>query len=97
MDFIAQYSVDQPLVGWVQARRGDLLTVWPSHPTHTLIVQADRPGFPILDHCFVQPGALYGCILMWEADGIISPLTPFSSLSARLSGLTSHRSVGRLA
>lgn len=95
MDFIAQYLVVEPIVGFVRARAGDLLTVWPAHPTHTLIVQADRADFPVLDFARVAPGAIYGVVLMWEADGIISPLTPFSSLAGQLARLAPQSAARR--
>lgn len=97
MDFIAQYVVVEPIVGIIRARPSNLLTVWPRHPTHTLIVQADRVDFPVLDFARVEPGALYGIVLMWEANGIIAPLTPFSSLADQLAALRPGRWAERRA
>lgn len=95
MDFIAQYVVVEPIVGLIGARAGDLLTVWPAHPTHTLIVQADRADYPIRDFARVEPGAIYGMVLMWEANGTIAPLTPFSSLAGQLARLAPQSAARR--
>lgn len=84
MDFIASYLVSAPIVRPVKASAGNLLVVWPAHPSRTLIVHADRLGFPVLRYATVEMGLLYGLVLNWELDGIIMPLTPASSLAARL-------------
>lgn len=76
------YSVEAPTVRPIQAKRGDILTVWPAHPTHTLAVCANRPGYPVLRYTAVPMGVLYGLALNWELDGIITPLTPSSSVQA---------------
>jgi hypothetical protein len=80
MDFIALYSVEGAIVRPVVAKRGEILTVWPAHPTHTVAVCANRPGYPVLRYATVSMGALYGMALMWEMDGIIAPLTPESAV-----------------
>lgn len=85
MDFIALYSVEGAIVRPVVAKRGEILTVWPSHPTHTISVCANRPGFPVLRYATVDMGTLYGMVMHWELDDIIAPLSPASSLSALVS------------
>lgn len=91
MDFIASYLVSVPIVRPIRASDGNLLVVWPANPSRTLIVHADRPGFPVLRYAVVEMGLLYGLVLNWELDGIITPLTPASSLAARLGSLQPPR------
>lgn len=84
MDFIALYSVAGPIVRPIVAKPKQLLAVWPANPTRTLIVHADVPGYPVLRTAVVEMGKLYGLVLHWELDGVIIPLTPSSSLAARI-------------
>lgn len=97
MDFIASYFVDQPIVSPpIIAKPGEILAVWPAHPTRTITICDNRPGYPVLRWYTVSMGALYGMVLIWEADEAIRPVTPSSSLAGRLALLTAPRSL-RLA
>ena len=71
MDFIALYSVESAIVGAVSARRGEVLAVHPAHPTANLVVCKAAPGFPVVRSGFMDLGALYGVVLMWEGSGVI--------------------------
>jgi hypothetical protein len=71
VDFIALYSVELPMVRPVRAARGNIIAIHPAHATANVVVCANRPGFPVLRTAFVELGALYGMVLMWEADGVI--------------------------
>lgn len=71
MDFIALYSVELAMVCPVRAARGNIIGIHPAHLTANVVVCANRPGFPVLRTSFVELGALYGMVLLWEADGVI--------------------------
>lgn len=71
MDFIVLYSVETAIVGAVSARRGDVLAIHPAHPTANLVVCRAVPGFPVIRSGFMNLGALYGTVLMWEDSGVI--------------------------
>lgn len=83
MDFIALYSIEVAIVSPIVARRGEILCVWPASPTHTVGVCSTAPGYPVLRQYAIAVGALYGIVLMWEADGIIAPLSAGSALFAQ--------------
>ena len=62
--------VVRPIVGPVVAAPGDILAVWPGHPTHTLaVVSGDKAT--LLRHCFCADGAVYGLVLDWFLDARI--------------------------
>ena len=64
-----------PIVFPIAARTGALLVVSPGHPTHTLaVLTADASR--IVRHRHVEDGALYGPILMLDADGAVAFLRP---------------------
>lgn len=73
-DFIAVYRIAAPILGPIFGEVGMILTVWPRSQTHTLAVCRAGSGFPVVRHCFVAPGILYGMVMEWEDFGIISPL-----------------------
>lgn len=64
-----------PIVFPIVAQPGQLLGVQPGHPTHTVAV-LDRTGRRVLRHRYVEDGALYGPILVLDADGALEFLTP---------------------
>jgi len=74
MDFIVLYSVEQAIVGAVTATRGQILAIHPAHPTANLLVCRNVPGFPVVRSGYLELGAIYGVIMMWEANGIIAYL-----------------------
>lgn len=59
----------------IAARAGHLLVVWPGHPTHTLTV-TDASGRQIVRYTAVEPGALWGPLLILDADGVLEYRTP---------------------
>lgn len=65
----------------VVARRGEILVIYPRHPTANLMVCANKPGYPVLRTGHLELGALYGVALMLEADGVIQCLSPDRSLA----------------
>lgn len=75
-DFIAVYRVVQPIVKPILALPGMVLTVWPRSQTHTLAVCKIAPGYPVIRHAYMDPGALYGVVMAWEDFGFIAALQP---------------------
>ena len=71
-----------PIVFPIAARAGALLVVTPGHPTHTLAVMTPDAR-RMVRHRFCEDGALYGPILMLDADGAVTFLTPHDRLLAR--------------
>lgn len=64
----------RPMLHPIVARAGEVLTVWPGHPTHTLIVfMAD--GETPLRWCPCPEGALYGALLNLYLDAALVALT----------------------
>lgn len=59
----------------IPAARGQLLVVWPGHPTHTLTV-TDASGQHAIRWSYVAPGALWGPLLILDADGVLAYQTP---------------------
>ena len=58
----------------IPARVGDVLTVWPGHPTLTLCVSSPDGQKP-LHWCYVPEGLLYGDLLHWFLDAKIEAMT----------------------
>jgi len=63
-------TVLAPMIAPVLASVGQILVIWPEHPTHTITVW-NQSGTRVVRHAHVTPGALYGQMLMLDADGII--------------------------
>lgn len=82
---IAVYSVSSPILWPIAAAEGDLLVIWPGHPTHTLTVCANRPGQPVIRRCHFPDGALYGVIMNLDLDEIIVPWTASDRAALRSS------------
>lgn len=61
--------IDSP----VQADPGDVLVVWPGHPTHALMVMTDDRQ--LVRHAACPEGVLYGSLLHLFLDSAIQPLT----------------------
>ncbi len=72
---IAVLLVRAPVIAPIVARPGELIVVWPGHPTHTLTV-TDGSGTQIRRHKYVPDGALYGPLLILDADGVVSCVAP---------------------
>lgn len=64
-----------PIMFPIAARAGALLVVTPGHPTHTLTVMT-ADASRIVRHRYCEDGALYGPILVLDADGAVTFLTP---------------------
>lgn len=64
-----------PIMVPIAAGAGALLVVTPGHPTHTLMVLTPDAR-RLVRHRYVEDGALYGPILMLDADGVVQFLTP---------------------
>lgn len=77
---IASYRVNTPLLWPIAAAVGQLLVVWPGHPTHTLAVVRRTRGHAVVRHAFMADGALYGVIMNLELDGHLTPLSPADAL-----------------
>ncbi len=77
---IKRYSVQQPIITPIVARRGHVLAVWPENATHTLSVCSTEPGYPVLRHCAVPIRQLYAMVLRWQGAGVIAPLPPACAL-----------------
>ena len=77
---IATYRVNTPLLWPIAAAVGQLLVVWPGHPTHTLAVVRRTRGHAVVRHAFMADGALYGVIMNLELDGHLTPLSPADAL-----------------
>ena len=75
-DFITLYSVEQPIIAPIVARRGHVLAVWPENASRTLSVCSTDPGYPVLRHCAVPIRQAYAMVLRWQDAGIIAPLEP---------------------
>lgn len=69
------FRVLSPMVAPIAARSGQLLVVTPGHPTHTLTVTTASGG-RVVRHRYVEDGALYGPLLILDADGVLQSLTP---------------------
>lgn len=69
------FRVRAPIIAPIQATAGAILSVWPGHPTHTLAVY-DPAAKRVLRHRYVEDGALYGPLLILDADGLLESLTP---------------------
>ena len=64
----------RPILDPIAARPGEVLVVWPGHPTHTVTVRTED-GHASLRHCCVPEGALYGLLLNLYLDAAIQCLT----------------------
>lgn len=73
------FRVVHPVLAPIPARAGELVAVWPGHPTHTLTVLSSD-GRRALRHRVVEDGALYGPLLSLDADGVLVSLTPADGL-----------------
>lgn len=74
---IAFYRVLSPvIVAGLHAGTGDMLILWPGHPTHTLSVREWGTGSkPLRRHCHVADGVLYGAVLELLNNEVIVPLS----------------------
>lgn len=73
---IASYRVNTSMLWPIAAAVGQLLVVWPGHPTHTLAVVRRTRGHAVVRHAHMPEGALYGVIMNLELDGHLTPLSP---------------------
>lgn len=70
----------RPMLDPIVASKGDLLAVWPGHPTHALIVfEAD--GMTALRWAPCPEGVLYGALLGLYLDAVLAALTVKSERS----------------
>lgn len=69
------FRVMFPILAPIAARAGALLVVTPGHPTHTVAVTTPC-GSRVIRHRYVADGALYGPLLILDADGVLQCLTP---------------------
>lgn len=75
-----------PVIAPIAGAPGQLLVVSPGHPTHTLAVYSPVTR-RVLRHRHVEDGALYGPLLILDADGAVEFLTPQDQQTAhRLAG-----------
>lgn len=70
----------RPMLDPIVARPGELLTVWPGHPTHALIVFMADAETP-LRWSACPEGALYGALLNLYLDAVVVALTEDSERS----------------
>lgn len=70
----------RPLCEPIVARPGELLVVWPGHPTHTLTVCAPD-GQTLLRHGHCAAGVLYGALLNLYLDAAVRCCDPESERS----------------
>jgi hypothetical protein len=75
-------QVIEPVLYPLPARAGQLLVVWPGHPTHTVTVW-ERNLSRVVRHGYVSDGALYGPILCLCDDGALAFLTPADAQRAQ--------------
>lgn len=75
-----------PVIAPIMGQPGQLLVVSPGHPTHTLAVYHPATR-RVVRHRYVEDGALYGPLLILDADGAVEFLTPEDQqTAARLAG-----------
>lgn len=72
------FSVQAPLVGAVAARRGDILAVSPESPSHTFMVVANAPGFPVRQSAPFELARVSAVVSGWIDAGALVPLERFS-------------------
>lgn len=70
------YRVNAPMLYPIAAATGDLLALWPGHPTHTLTVcVAGTRGQKLRRFAYVPDGVVYGALLSLLNDDALTPLT----------------------
>jgi len=62
--------VARPILSPIVAAPGDVLAVWPGHPTHALTVLSSD-GLTVRRACPRPEGLLYGDLLHWFLDAAV--------------------------
>jgi len=78
---IAFYRVQSPvIVAGLHASTGDMLILWPGHPTHTLAVREwGTASKPIRRFCHAADGVVYGALLELLNGDVIVAMSFYSA------------------